>query len=317
MKKAIITGVTGQDGSYLAEYLLEKGYEVHGVVRRSSTDSTVRIKHLEDVHLHDGDLLDALSLSRIICCVGPDELYNLAAFSDVKISFQIPANSVDVGTIGVVNVLESVRQNCPDCRVYQACSSEMFGNSPPPQSESTPFDPKSPYGCSKVFSYYLCRNYRESYNMFVSNGILFNHESPRRGSNFVTKKISMAAVRIYYGLQDKLYLGNLDAFRDWGYAPDYVKAMHMMLQCKSPRDYVVATGNRHTVREFVNEVFSLLNMNWEDYVEIKQSLFRPSEVNSLLGDASKIKCELGWETEVDFKKLCSIMVEHDLLEIKG
>ncbi len=317
MKKALITGITGQDGSYLAEYLIKRGYEVHGIVRRSSVDSMVRIGHLDNIHVYDGDLLDAMSISRVVKDVVPDELYNLAALSDVKISFQVPANAVEIGTVGVVNVLEAVRQHHPECKVYQACSSEMFGNSPPPQSETTPFDPQSPYGCGKVFSYHICRNYREAYNMFVSNGILFNHESPRRGENFVTRKISKAAARIHNGLQDKLYLGNLDSYRDWGYAPDYVRAMHMMLQCDSPSDYVVATGEKHSVREFVVEVFSSLGMNWEDYVDIKQDLFRPSEVNALLGDASKIKAELGWGAEVKFKKLCSIMLEHDLSEAKG
>ncbi len=316
-KRAIITGITGQDGSYLAEYLLDKGYEVHGIVRRSSVDNTQNIKRIVgDIFLHTGDLLDMASLTQTVKEVKPDELYNLASQSDVMASFNIPETTTSVGTSGVVNVLESVRSNCPDCRIFQAGTSEMFGNSLPPQSEITPYNPQSPYGCAKVFAYYICCNYRQAYDMFISNGIAFNHESPRRGEKFVTRKISLAVARIKLGMQDKLFLGNLDARRDWGYAPEYVRAMYMMLQSERPDDYVIATGEQHTIKEFVVEAFSAAGLDWRKYVDTKDDLLRPTEVASLCGDASKIRRDLGWVCEVKFDKLCSLMVEHDLNNVR-
>ncbi len=312
--KALITGITGQDGSYLAEHLLSLGYEVHGIVRRASTPNTCNLKGVEDsITLHFGDLTDAGSIDHIVSEVQPDELYNLAAQSHVAVSFKVPQYTVNVGTCGTLNVLEAVRRvGKLSCRVYQASSSEMFGSSPPLQNEETPLVPLSPYACAKVFGFNLCHNYRVAYNMFISNGILFNHESPRRGETFVTRKISLAAARIKFGKQDKLYLGNLDAKRDWGYAPEYVRAMHMMLQADGPDDYVVATGEQHTVREFVQEIFSHVDLNWEDHVEVSGDFMRPSEVIDLCGDASKIKSKIGWEHEVTFSQLCQKMVEHDV-----
>jgi len=308
--KALIFGVSGQDGSYLAELLLEKGYEVHGVVRRSSTDNRERLHSFEDqIKLHYGDLADSTSLMRILANSQPDEIYNLAAMSDVRISFDTPEYSADVTGTGTIRLLEAIRGLGLPCRYYQASSSEMFGSSPPPQSETTPFHPRSPYGCAKVFSYWATVNYREAYGMHASNGILFNHESPRRGENFVTQKIAKAVAMITRGNQEFLYLGNLEAKRDWGFAGDYVRAMWQMLQQPAPDDYVVATGESHSVWEFLEEAFSYVNVSIEKHVRSDPSLFRPSEVEHLLGDPSKAKRQLGWEPKVGFKALVRMMVE--------
>ena len=324
MKKALITGITGQDGSYLAELLLEKGYEVHGIIRRASTFNTDRIDHLyKDPHdpdarlfLHYGDLTDGTGLRRILERVQPDEIYNLAAQSHVKVSFEQPEYTADVVATGTLRLLEALRDYMQvsgrEVRFYQAGSSEMFGAAPPPQSEKTPFYPRSPYAVAKVAAYWYAVNYREAYGMFIANGILFNHESPRRGETFVTRKITRAAGRIKLGLQKKLYLGNLDAKRDWGFAGDYVEAMWRMLQQPEPDDYVVATGESHSVREFLEEAFGLLGLDWRDYVEIDPRYFRPTEVDYLLGDPTKAKEKLGWEPRVSFKELVKMMVEHDL-----
>ena len=324
MKKALITGITGQDGSYLAELLLEKGYEVHGIIRRASTFNTDRIDHLyKDPHdpdarlfLHYGDLTDGTGLRRILERVQPDEIYNLAAQSHVKVSFEQPEYTADVVATGTLRLLEALRDYMQisgrEVRFYQAGSSEMFGAAPPPQSEKTPFYPRSPYAVAKVAAYWYAVNYREAYGMFIANGILFNHESPRRGETFVTRKITRAAGRIKLGLQKKLYLGNLDAKRDWGFAGDYVEAMWRMLQQPEPDDYVVATGESYSVREFLEEAFGLLNLDWQDYVEIDPRYFRPTEVDFLLGDPTKAKEKLGWEPRVSFKELVKMMVEHDL-----
>jgi len=324
MKRALITGVTGQDGSYLAEFLLDKGYEVHGIIRRASTFNTDRIDHIyRDPHeptahlfLHYGDLTDATGLRRVLEAVQPDEVYNLAAQSHVKVSFEQPEYTADVVATGALRLLEALRDYIKvsgrEVRFYQAGSSEMFGASPPPQNEKTPFYPRSPYAVSKVAAYWYAVNYREAYGMFICNGILFNHESPRRGETFVTRKITRAATRIKLGLQDKLYLGNLDARRDWGYAGDYVEAMWLMLQQDEPDDYVIATGESYSVREFLEKVFALLGMDWREYVEIDPRYFRPTEVEVLLGDASKARERLGWEPKVTFKELVAMMVEHDL-----
>ncbi len=324
MKKALITGITGQDGSYLAELLLEKGYEVHGIIRRASTFNTDRIDHLyRDPHdpdarlfLHYGDLTDGTGLRRILERVQPDEIYNLAAQSHVKVSFEQPEYTADVVATGTLRLLEALRDYMQisgrEVRFYQAGSSEMFGAAPPPQSEKTPFYPRSPYAVAKVAAYWYAVNYREAYGMFIANGILFNHESPRRGETFVTRKITRAAGRIKLGLQKKLYLGNLDAKRDWGFAGDYVEAMWRMLQQPEPDDYVVATGESYSVREFLEEAFGLLDLDWRDYVEIDPRYFRPTEVDYLLGDPTKAKKKLGWEPKVSFKELVKMMVEHDL-----
>jgi len=324
VKKALITGITGQDGSYLAELLLDKGYEVHGIIRRASTFNTDRIDHLyKDPHdpdarlfLHYGDLTDGTGLRRILERVQPDEIYNLAAQSHVKVSFEQPEYTADVVATGTLRLLEALRDYMQisgrEVRFYQAGSSEMFGAAPPPQSEKTPFYPRSPYAVAKVAAYWYAVNYREAYGMFIANGILFNHESPRRGETFVTRKITRAAGRIKLGLQKKLYLGNLDAKRDWGFAGDYVEAMWRMLQQPEPDDYVVATGESYSVREFLEEAFGLLDLDWRDYVEIDPRYFRPTEVDYLLGDPSKAKKKLGWEPKVSFKELVKMMVEHDL-----
>lgn len=324
MKKALITGITGQDGSYLAELLLQKGYEVHGIIRRASTFNTDRIDHLyKDPHdpearlfLHYGDLTDGTGLRRILEKVQPDEVYNLAAQSHVKVSFDQPEYTADVVATGTLRLLEAVRDYVKvsgrQVRFYQAGSSEMFGASPPPQSEKTPFYPRSPYAAAKVAAYWYAVNYREAYGLFICNGILFNHESERRGETFVTRKITRAAGRIKMGLQRKLYLGNLEAKRDWGYAPDFVKAMWMMLQQPSPDDYVIATGEAHSVREFVEEAFAVLGLDPYEYVEIDPRYFRPTEVDFLLGDASKAREKLGWKPTVTFKELVRRMVDHDL-----
>ncbi len=315
----MITGVTGQDGSYLAEFLLQKGYEVHGIIRRASTFNTKRIDHLvmdphekTNLSLHFGDLSDAGQITNIIYNIEPDEIYNLAAQSHVRVSFDMPEYTGDISGLGMTRLLEAVRQSGIDTKVYQASSSEMFGNSPPPQNENTPFRPRSPYAAAKVYAYWMTVNYREAYNLFACNGILFNHESPRRGETFVTRKITIAAARIKLGVQDKLYLGNLDAKRDWGYAKDYVEAMWLMLQQDEPDDYVIATGETHSVRTFLEETFNYLNLNWRDHVEIDPKYFRPTEVDSLAGDSSKARKKLGWKPKVRFKELVKLMVDADL-----
>lgn len=318
-KKALITGITGQDGSYLAELLLDKGYEVHGLIRRSSSFNTGRIDHLyRDPHdknarlfLHHGDLLDGSSLRRVLTAVGPDEVYNLAAQSHVRVSFDQPVYTVETGAIGTLMLLEAIRDTRVPARFYQASSSEMFGSSPPPQSESTPFRPRSPYACGKVFSYWQVVNYREAYGLFACNGILFNHESPRRGETFVTRKITRAATRIKEGLQSKLYLGNLEARRDWGFAGDYVEAMWRMLQHDAPDDFVIATGETHSVAEFAEAVFRRVGLDWKQFVEIDDRYRRPTEVDALQGDASKARRVLGWRPRVGFTDLVRMMTDHD------
>lgn len=323
MKKALISGITGQDGSYLAEFLLEKGYEVHGIVRRSSSFNTQRIDHIyQDPHeqqprlfLHYGDLTDGQGITNLVLDVEPDEIYNLGAQSHVRVSFDAPAYTVNVVGIGALNVLEAARQlnKKKESRVYQASSSEMFGDViETPQTEKTPFQPQSPYACAKVYAFHQTVNYRHGYDMFAANGILFNHESPRRGETFVTRKITRAATRIKLGLQEKLYLGNLDAKRDWGYAKDYVEGMWMMLQHDTPDDFVLATGETQTIRQFLDFTFESLDLDWNKYVEIDPRYFRPTEVNLLLGDPSKAKKELGWEAKTSCKQLAELMVSHDL-----
>jgi GDPmannose 4,6-dehydratase len=320
-KRAFITGVTGQDGSYLAELLLEKGYEVHGLVRRTSAITRPRIDHLYvDPHtasarffLHYGDLTDGMRLRDLLDEIQPDEVYNLAAQSHVRVSFDEPSFTVQVDAVGAMNLMEAVRRMKVPAKFYQASSSEMFGKvHEVPQREDTPFHPRSPYGCAKVFAHYQTVNYREAYGLFACSGILFNHESPRRGESFVTRKISRAAARIKTGLQDKVYLGNLDAKRDWGFAPDYVEAMWRMLQHPTPDDYVVATGETHSVAEFLEVAFSHLGMSWRDHVAIDPRFERPSEVDLLLGDASKAEAVLGWKPQTVFADLVRIMVDADL-----
>lgn len=318
-KVALITGITGQDGSYLAELLLDKGYTVHGLKRRSSSFNTDRIESLDlhprhpDAHLflHYGDLGDMGSLVHLLREVKPDEVYNLGAQSHVRVSFDVPGYTADVTGVGAVRILEAIRIADIDCRVYQASSSEMFGSTPPPQNEATPFHPRSPYGCAKVYAYWSAVNYREAWGMHVSNGILFNHESPRRGENFVTRKITRAVARIEAGLQDRLYLGNLDAVRDWGYAPEYVEAMWLMMQSDRPDDYVIATGQAWTVREFVQAAFQRVDLDWQKYVDTDPVYFRPSEVDSLIGDASKARKAFGWEPKTMCDDLVRIMVDAD------
>jgi GDPmannose 4,6-dehydratase len=319
MRAALITGVTGQDGSYLAEFLLSKGYRVVGLLRRSSSFNTGRIDHLlENRELSDrfdyirGDMTDGSSLARILRLVQPDEIYNLAAQSHVKVSFEIPEYTADADFLGVVRLLEAIRDSGLSVRIYQAGSSEMFGNAPAPQSESTPLNPRSPYAIAKVASFHFACNYREAYSLWVANGILFNHESPRRGETFATRKVTRAVARIKLGVQDCLYLGNLEASRDWGYAPEYVEAMWLMLQQPEPDDYVIATGETHTVRELVEETFAYAGMDWRDYVKIDPRLFRPTEVDLLCGDASKASRVLGWRPKTSFKELVRIMVDADL-----
>ena len=313
-KKALVTGVTGQDGSYLAELLLEKGYEVHGLVRRSSSFNTWRIDDIRDrLTLHYGDLVDQNSLMRTLEAVAPDEVYNLAAQSHVKVSFEMPEYTTDVTAFGVLRVLDAARDIGLKTRLYQAGSSEMFGLvQETPQTEKTPFHPRSPYAVSKVFGHWMAVNYRESYGLHVSNGILFNHESPRRGENFVTRKITMGVAAIKQGRQKELRLGNLDAKRDWGFAGDYVEAMWRMLQQEEPDDYVIATGETHSVREFCEEAFSYVGLDWQEYVKVDQKYFRPAEVDLLLGDPSKSRRVLGWEPQVTFKELARMMVDADL-----
>jgi GDPmannose 4,6-dehydratase len=324
-KRALITGVTGQDGSYLAELLLSKDYEVHGIIRRSSSFNTGRIEHLYvDPHapharifLHYGDLADSVQLVKLLYDLQPDEIYNLGAQSHVRVSFDIPEYTADITGVGAMRLLEAIRESGIKCRFYQASSSEMFGKiAEAPQKETTPFHPRSPYGCAKVFAYWATVNYRESYKLFAANGILFNHESPRRGETFVTRKITRAAARIKLGLQDKLYLGNLNARRDWGYAPEYVEAMWLMVQHEIPEDFVIATGETHSVREFLQEAFAYLDLDWQDHAEIDAHYLRPAEVDLLIGDASKARKLLGWEPRVRFKDLVRIMVKADLHDLQ-
>jgi GDPmannose 4,6-dehydratase len=319
-KTALITGITGQDGSYLAEFLLAKGYSVHGIIRRSSSFNTARIEHLyRDPHdtqvnlrLHYGDLSDGIGLREILTRVEPDEIYNLAAQSHVRVSFDQPVYTVTADALGTINLLEAIRDTRKPTRFYQASSSEMYGKvRETPQTETTPFHPRSPYACAKVYSFWQTVNYRESYGMYAVNGILFNHESPRRGETFVTRKITRAATRIKEGLQDKLFLGNLDAKRDWGFAGDYVQAMWLMLQQDNADDYVIATNQTHSVREFLDEVFSHLNLDWKKYVAVDPRYFRPAEVDLLLGDASKAQRELNWKPRVTFKELARMMTDAD------
>lgn len=322
-KSALITGVTGQDGSYLAELLLGKGYTVHGLVRRSSSFNTERIDHIyqgpQEVNrslvLHHADLSDGVALVNLLRDLRPDEVYNLGAQSHVRVSFDAPLYTGDVTGLGALRLLEAVRASGISTRVYQASSSEMFGAAPPPQNENTPFHPRSPYGCAKVFGYWSTVNYREAYDMFAVNGILFNHESPRRGETFVTRKITRAVARIQAGLQDRLYLGNLDAVRDWGYAPEYVDAMWRMLQRDEPDDYVVATGEPATVRQFVETAFAHAGLEWAEYVRYDPKYERPSEVDALIGDASKARDLLGWEASVKVEELARIMVDADIRHV--
>jgi GDPmannose 4,6-dehydratase len=323
-RKALITGITGQDGSFLAELLLAKDYEVYGIVRRSSSFNRGRIDHLHQtseisgLRLIYGDMNDSSSLNKALRTVKPDEIYNLAAQSHVQISFDIPEYTGEVTALGTLRMLEAIRESGISPRFYQASSSELFGNTPEiPQRETTPFLPRSPYAISKLFAYWTTVNYRESYNMFAVNGILFNHESERRGENFVSRKITRSAARIKLGLQDKLVLGNLDARRDWGYAKDYVEAMWLMLQQDKPDDYVIATGESHSVRDLLDVCFSHLDLDWHDYVEVSPHYFRPSEVNHLMGDASKALRELGWRPTINFEGLIHIMVDADLADLQA
>ncbi len=325
-KRAFITGTTGQDGSYLADLLLEKGYEVHGLVRRTSVIARPRLDHLQHADhpaagrffLHYGDITDGLRLRDLLDEIAPEEVYNLAAQSHVRVSFDEPAFSVEVDAVGAMNVLEAVRRMKKPARFYQASSSEMFGKvHAVPQREDTPFHPRSPYACAKVFAHYQTQNYREAYGLFACSGILFNHESPRRGESFVTRKITLAAARIKLGLQDKLHLGNLDAKRDWGFAPDYVEAMWRMLQQDEPDDFVIATGETHSVRDFLEETFAYLDLDWKRHVEIDPRLGRPSEVDLLLGDSSKAQRVLGWKPGTTFAALARIMIDADLALVRA
>ena len=320
-KRALITGITGQDGSFLTELLLEKGYEVFGIIRRSSSFNTARIDHLyRDPHeagtrlrLFFGDLNDSSSLNTIIRQTQPDEIYNLGAQSHVRVSFDVPEYTAEVTALGTVRLLEAIREIGIQPKFYQASSSELFGKVvETPQNESTPFYPRSPYGCAKAYAYHITINYREAYGLFACNGILFNHESERRGETFVSRKITRAATRIKLGLQDKLYLGNLDARRDWGYAADYVEAMWLMMQAEKPDDYVIATGVTHSVRDFLDATFGYLELDWNKYVEIDPRYYRPSEVDLLQGDSGKARRELGWEPRISFSEMVKLMVDHDL-----
>jgi GDPmannose 4,6-dehydratase len=324
-KIALVTGVTGQDGSYLAELLLAKGYDVYGIVRRSSTFNTERVDHIyQDPHASEyrfrlvyGDLNDASSLNRLLRTVRPDEIYNLGAQSHVRVSFDVPEYTAEVAAVGTLRLLEAIRESGISPRFYQASSSEMFGKvRERPQRETTPFYPRSPYACAKVYAYWITVNYRESYGLHASNGILFNHESPRRGETFVTRKVTRAAARIKHGLQDKLFLGNLDARRDWGFAGDYVDAMWRMLQQDAPDDYVIATGEAHTVRELLDEAFKHVGIDWHKHVEIDPRYYRPAEVDELRGDMSKAREKLGWEPKVKFAQLVEMMVRADLEDLE-
>lgn len=325
MAKALITGITGQDGSYLTELLLGKGYEVHGIIRRASTFNTHRLDHLyQDPHtqgsrlfLHYGDLTDPVMLVKLLYAIQPDEVYNLAAQSHVRVSFDVPEYTCDVTALGALRILEAIRESGLRCRFYQASSSEMYGKvAETPQSETTPFHPRSPYACAKVFAHHATVNYREGYSMFNCSGILFNHESPRRGETFVTRKITRAVARIKAGLDDSLFLGNLDAKRDWGYAPEYVEAMWLMLQQETPQDYVIATGKTHSVREFLTEAFGCVGLDWRDFVKHDPRYERPAEVDLLLGDPSKAARVLGWKPKTTFKELIRIMVEADMKAVQ-
>lgn len=324
MKRALITGITGQDGSYLAELLLGKGYEVHGLIRRASTFNTSRIDHLyQDPHadgaklfLHYGDLSDGARLVTLMAQIRPDEVYNLAAQSHVRVSFDEPEHTGDTTGIGAMRLLEAVRLAGVDCRYYQASSSEMFGATPPPQDEETPFYPRSPYGAAKVYAYWVTRNYREGYGTFAVNGILFNHESPRRGETFVTRKITRAVARIKVGLEDHVYLGNLDAVRDWGYAPEYVEGMWRMLQADEPDDFVLATGGNFTVRDFVVTAFDHAGLDWEKHVRFDERYLRPTEVDALIGSAAKAEAKLGWKASVQTDELARIMVDADIAALE-
>jgi GDPmannose 4,6-dehydratase len=312
-RKAFITGITGQDGSYLAEILLEKGYEVYGMVRRSSSFNTARIDHVfGDIELVFGDLTDGSAMNQLMRTIRPDEVYNLGAQSHVRVSFDIPEYTADVDAMGTLRLLDAIREEGVQCRFYQASSSEMFGKvAEVPQRETTPFHPRSPYGVGKVFSYWITRNYREAYGMYAVNGILFNHESPRRGPTFVTRKVTRAVGAILRGEQNELYLGNLDAKRDWGYAKDYMDGAWRMLQADEPDDFVLATGETHSIRELLDEAFGYAGLDWNDYVKIDERYFRPSEVDLLIGDYSKAKEKLGWEPTVRFQELIRMMVDHD------
>jgi GDPmannose 4,6-dehydratase len=320
MKTALITGVNGQDGSYLAEFLLAKGYEVHGLIRRSSSFNTQRVEHIyHDPHesgvhfrMHYGDLSDSGSLINLIRQLEPNEIYHLGAQSHVKVSFEVPEYTADSTGMGTIRMLEAIRASGVNTRFYQASSSEMYGAAPPPQNEETRFHPRSPYGVSKVFAFWSAVNYREAYGTFASNGILFNHESIRRGETFVTRKISRAVARIKAGMQDKLYLGNLDASRDWGYAPEYVEAMWLILQRDEPEDFVIATGEAHTVREFVELAFDRVGLDWQRHVEIDPRYFRPAEVDTLCGDPAKARDKLGWKAKTSFEELVALMVDGDV-----
>jgi len=320
MPKALVTGITGQDGSYLAELLLAKGYEVHGMIRKASTFNTERIEHIyQDPHdpaarlfLHYGDLTNAEQLTNLIYNVRPDEIYHLGALSHVKVSFEIPEYAGDVTGLGTTRILEAVRRSGVKARYYQASSSEMFGSATPPQNEATAFLPRSPYAIAKVYSYWMAVNYRQAYGLFATNGILFNHESPRRGETFVTRKVTRAVARIRAGMQKKVFLGNLESKRDWGYAPEYVEAMWSMLQREAPDDYVLGTGESHSVRELVEEAFGYAGLDWHDHVEIDQGYFRPTEVDFLQADASKARRMLGWSPKVTFRELVRIMLDADL-----
>jgi GDPmannose 4,6-dehydratase len=325
VKKALVTGITGQDGSYLAELLLAKGYEVHGIVRRSSTFNTERLDTIyQDPHVADyrlrliyGDLEDGASLANLVKKIQPDEIYNLAAQSHVRVSFDVAEYTVATVAMGTLRLLEAMRELDNPCRFYQASSSEMFGSSPPPQSESTPFQPRSPYACAKVFAHQLCQNYRDAYGLFIACGILFNHESPRRGIPFVTRKITRAAARIKHGLDNKLFMGNLDAKRDWGFAGDYVEAMWLMLQQDKPDDYVIATGESHSVRDVLDVAFRTLDLDWQKYVELDPRYLRPTEVDHLRGDMSKARAKLGWQPKVKFAELIRRMVVADEEDVRS
>ena len=320
-KKALITGITGQDGSYLAEFLLHKGYEVHGTIRRSSTFNTARIDHLifdqhvknrPNLHLHYADLTDGSRLTTLLNDIKPDEVYHLAAQSHVRVSFDEPEYTGDTTGLGTIRLLDAIRLTAPEAKFYQASSSEMFGATPPPQDENTPFYPRSPYGAAKVYAYWITKNYREAYGMFACNGILFNHESPRRGETFVTRKITRAVAAIKAGKQKKLYLGNLDAVRDWGYAKEYVETMWLMLQKEQASDYVVATGVGATVKDFANAAFSRAGLNWQEHIEVDQKYVRPTEVEALIGDPTKAHQELGWKAKMHWKELAELMVDADI-----
>jgi GDPmannose 4,6-dehydratase len=324
-KRALITGVTGQDGSYMAEQLLEKGYEVHGVVRRSSTFNRSRIDHIhhdehipgKNLHLHYGDVTDAARMSQLVYDIRPHEVYNLAAQSHVRVSFDEPVYTAEATGVSTINMLEAIRSVDTSIRFYQASTSEMFGASPPPQNENTPFYPRSPYGVAKVYSYWITRNYREAYDMFAVNGQLFNHVSPRRGETFVTRKITLAVANILKGTQSELWMGNLDAIRDWGYAKEYTDGMWRMLQADEPEDFVLATGTAFTIRQFLTLAFSHAGLEWEDYVKFDPKFLRPTEVDELIGDASKAKALLGWEAKVLPPELAQIMVDADIARLDG